>query len=108
MKTTTKLLSALAAGLVLSTGAVAQEAAPVSNLGPAVVGASQSEGGLFGGLGATGMAIATVGIMVATFAIASNAWEEDSAADEPGPGPGPGPNPNPHVPHHPATSPTHH
>jgi hypothetical protein len=79
MKNTTKLLSAIAAGLVLSTGAYAQEAAPVSNLGPAVVGASQSEDGLFGSMGANGMALATVGIMAGTFFIAANAWEDEEA-----------------------------
>ena len=83
MKNTTKLLSAIAAGLVLSTGAYAQEAAPVSNLGPAVVGASQSENGLFGSMGASGMAIATVGIMAGTFFIAANAWEDEEAPAAP-------------------------
>lgn len=100
MKNTTKLLSALAAGLVLSTGAYASEAAPASNLGPAVVGASQSEGGLLGGLGATGMAALTVGVMVATFAIASNAWEEDTAEDPVDPPPPSPPPPPHHAAHH--------
>ena len=66
MKNPAKLLAAVAAGLVLTTGAYAQEVAPASNLGPAVVSSSQSENGLFGGLGATGAAALTVGIMVAT------------------------------------------
>ena len=83
MKNTTKLLSALAAGLVLSTGAYAQEAAPVSNLGPAVVGASQSENGLFGSLGTTGFGLAVTGAMFAMYAISANAWEDAPAVEEP-------------------------
>ena len=106
MKNPAKLLAAVAAGLVLTTGAYAQEVAPASNLGPAVVSSSQSENGLFGGLGATGAAALTVGIMVATFSIASNAWEDDPEA--PADPVDPPPPPPPHTPHHPATSPTHH
>lgn len=91
MKNTTKLLSAIAAGLVLSTGAYAQEAAPVSNLGPAVVGASQSNDGLFGSMGANGIAIATTAVMVGTFFIAANAWEDDEVIVVPEPPPEPSP-----------------
>ena len=104
MKNPAKLLAAVAAGLVLTTGAYAQEAAPASNLGPAVVSSSQSEGGLFGGMGATAAAALTVGIMVATFSIASNAWEDDPEAPE---DPVTPPPPPPHEAHHPATSPHH-
>ena len=103
MKNPAKLLAAVAAGLVLTTGAYAQEAAPASNLGPAVGSSRPAAGGRFGGLGATAAAL-TVGIMVATFSIASNAWEDDPEAPE---DPVTPPPPPPHEAHHPATSPHH-
>lgn len=74
MKKPAKLLTAVAAGLVLSSGAYAQEAAPVEtgNLGAAVVSTSQAGAGVFGAMGTTGAALVTaVGLSVA-FAVVSD------------------------------------
>ncbi|MCA1799623.1 MAG: hypothetical protein LC632_09280 [Xanthomonadaceae bacterium] len=71
-----KLFAALAAGMLISVGAHAQDAAPATNLGPAVVTAAQ--GGLFGNDGEISGA-AALGIAVVTFAALSAAVVDDPA-----------------------------
>lgn len=98
MKRSTTLAAAVAAALAMSTGAYAQdlEGAAANNLGPAVVGASQAEGGLFAGMGATGMAAASMGLMAVGFAATAGNFSSDS---DPGPSSPPPPPPPPPPPH---------
>ncbi len=102
MKRSTKLAAAVAAALTMSSGAYAQDldGAAANNLGPAVVGAAQAEGGLFGGLGATGTAAVSMGLMTAAFAGTIGNFEasSDPVPDITPPVPQPPPPPPPH--HH--------
>lgn len=97
MKSTVKLLAAIAAALMLATtGAQAQEADTdaASNLGTAVVGSSQ-QGGMFGGMGASGVAIGVMAGMGVFYAVSADDSEDTVQPERPPPGT-PQPVPPPH------------